>query len=327
MKQKEFARWLIQFDRLTPSQKARLREVAEKDGAATSVPDALRAREAELERTRVCLHCGSKGVVRNGTRAGLLRFRCRSESCGRTFNALSGTNLKHMRHREKWELYEQCLRDRLSLHAAARRCGISYRTAFLWRHRFLANLRGPARLNGVVEMDETYFRESCKGERDLRDRRKPRRRGVGKRPSESDESDRLPVLTAVARGGATRAWLLPTAEAVAIRLSMRAWLNPECVLVTDAHPSYRAANRELGHHHESLNQRRGEWKRGSFHLNTVNNRHAAMKSICNRLHKGVSSRYFDHYASWLMCSEFRVDKERDPNLFQLPLDRRTPVNT
>ena len=107
---------------------------------------------------------GSSGVVRHGKSAGLCRFRCRSASCGRTFHALTGTNLAGLRHKSKWSVFEACLRDRLTLHQSAERCGISYRTAFLWRNRLLGKQQKGSSLKGIVEMDETYFLESCKGD-------------------------------------------------------------------------------------------------------------------------------------------------------------------
>ena len=116
---------------------------------------------------------------------GFGRFRCRSASCGRTFHALTGTHLAGLKHKSKWPAFEECLRDRLTLHQSAERCGVSHRTAFLWRHRFLdQEERQGSSLQGIVEMDETYFLESCKGDRSLRKRRLRReswtqRPGVG----------------------------------------------------------------------------------------------------------------------------------------------------
>ena len=50
---------------------------------------------------------------------------------------------------------------------AAKRRGVAKPTASRWRHRFLAAsaLDKPARLNGIVEADETFILESFKGRR------------------------------------------------------------------------------------------------------------------------------------------------------------------
>ena len=145
-------------------QKQRLMLGVQKSVKSDELPEPVRQREAELDRLRVCTYCGSSWVVRYGKSAGLCRFRCRPASCGRTFHALTGTHLAGLRHKSKWSVFEACLRDRLTLHQSAERCGIAYRTAFLWRHRLLGQQQKGSRLKGIVEMAETYFLESCKGD-------------------------------------------------------------------------------------------------------------------------------------------------------------------
>ena len=123
MSPREFREMLNQILRLTPAQKRRLMLGVQKSVKSDELPEQVRQREAELARLRVCTHCGSSGVVRYGKSAGLCRFRCRSESCGRTFHALTGTHLAGLRHKSKWSVFEGCLRDRLTLHQSAERGG------------------------------------------------------------------------------------------------------------------------------------------------------------------------------------------------------------
>ena len=93
MSPREFKEMLNQILRLTPAQKRRLMLGVQKSVKSDELPGPVRQREAELDRLRVCTHCGSSGVVRYGKSAGLCRFRCRSASCGRTFHAQTGTHL------------------------------------------------------------------------------------------------------------------------------------------------------------------------------------------------------------------------------------------
>ena len=161
----KFKEMLDQIPKLIPAQQQRLMLGVQKSVKSDELPEQVRQREAELDRLRVCTHCGSSGLVRHGKSTGLCRFRCRSASCGRTFHTLTGTHLAGLRHKSKWSIFEACLRDRLMLHQSAERCGISYRTAFLWRHRLLGKQQKGSSLKGIVEMDEAYFLESCKGDR------------------------------------------------------------------------------------------------------------------------------------------------------------------
>lgn len=72
-------------------------------------------------------------MVRNDVTRGLQRYRCRD--CGRTFNALTGTQLVRLRHRERWPGQAQALIDGLSVTKAA----VARGTAFRWSHRLTAH--------------------------------------------------------------------------------------------------------------------------------------------------------------------------------------------
>ena len=67
--------------------------------------------------------------------AGLKRYKCKG--CNRTFNALTGTPLATLKHRDRWLAYAKALVDGVSLRKAAKRGRIDLTTAFRWRHRFL----------------------------------------------------------------------------------------------------------------------------------------------------------------------------------------------
>ena len=222
--------------------------------------------------------------------------------------------------------YQACLRQRTTIQDAASRCGISYRTAFLWRHRFLAEARALVALCGVVEIDETFFRERAKGDRTLRTRRPPRKRG-GLKGQRGLSSAQQPVLTATARGGETYAWHSFTTAALPVTITLQSWTTPDAVIVSDANPSYAAATRDLERPHEVINRSQGERLRGPWHLNPVNNRHRTMKSSLNHRHRGVSTKYLDNYMNWFMRQEFRPDKTIKPEFIRDPMQQTQPLNT
>ena len=64
MSPREFKEMLNQILRLTPAQKRRLMLGVQKSVKSDELPEPVRQREAELDRLRVCTHCGSSGVVR-----------------------------------------------------------------------------------------------------------------------------------------------------------------------------------------------------------------------------------------------------------------------
>ena len=62
---------------------------------------------------------------------------------------------------------------------------------------------------------------------------------------------------------------------------MSEWLAEDCAVVIDGHSSYQAASRNLNLHQETVRVSRREFRRGSWHLNTVNQRHMTMKRLLN----------------------------------------------
>ena len=130
--------------------------------------------ELGVGEARRCPHCASEGAVSRGMARGLRRYQCKG--CGRTFNALSGTPLSGLHHKERWLSFGASLAKGETVKASAARCDVAVSTAFRWRHRFLAAARSDSEvLKGIVEADETYVLESRKGARGLG--RKARRRG------------------------------------------------------------------------------------------------------------------------------------------------------
>ena len=155
--------------------------------------------ELGVDEARRCPHCAREGAVSRGMARGLRRYQCKG--CGRTFNALSGTPLSGLHHKERWLSFGASLAEGETVKASAARCDVAVSTAFRWRHRFLAAARSDSEvLKGIVEADETYVLESRKGARGLG--RKARRRG-GKAKKRGLSREQVPVLMAADRSGTT----------------------------------------------------------------------------------------------------------------------------
>jgi len=195
MRHRDFAELLERLGELTPQQKAVvIRHLGDRQdstgrGAASELPAPTRGPHCQARQERV----GSWGQSH-----GLKRYRCKD--CGRTFNALTGTLLAHLRKREQWGRYAQALIEGVSVREAARRCQIDKNTAFLWRHRFLHQAAGHRAEHeaGIVEADKSFFLESFKGQRHLP--RSARHRGgvAGKRGVNAEQ---IPVLVVRDRSG------------------------------------------------------------------------------------------------------------------------------
>jgi transposase-like protein len=113
-----------------------------------------------------CVYCSGKHIVKNGTRKdGVQTYICRD--CGKSFSASSNSITSRTRKKISiWAKYLKCMIDKKTLNESADECGISLRTAFVWRHKILDAIKEVAEktyLEGVVEADETFFNVSYKG--------------------------------------------------------------------------------------------------------------------------------------------------------------------
>ena len=62
----------------------------------------------------LCPHCGHEHVGKWGHSGVLQRYRCQSLTCHKTFNAVTGTSLARLHHRNKWFDYLRYMRDSLT---------------------------------------------------------------------------------------------------------------------------------------------------------------------------------------------------------------------
>ena len=157
-----------------------------------------------------------------------------------------------------------------------------------------AHDHNPLKLTGIVEADESYILESRKGERNL-DRKARKRGGKASKPGLSDEL--VPIFFAVDRSGTTAFSVLRSVTGDNVQAVLEPVIDDDIILVTDGNNIYPRCAKSLGIKHEALNISAGERKRGSFHIQTVNNRHSLFKAFLHRF-RGVSSKYLGNYLRW-----------------------------
>ncbi|MCY4143897.1 MAG: IS1595 family transposase [Gammaproteobacteria bacterium] len=285
--------------------------------------EALKNFDQSMTEVRRCPHCGKDKAFRHGRDSrGAQRFRCRPVSqggCGRIFNGRTGTPFARMRKPEKWSIFLEALaegyRSLDDLHKYGK-VDVSPRTLWRWRNVVFEALgsKKPVPLKGIVEIDETYFRESFKGSRGWKRgnppvARDPRRRGEASGPGLSLEY--LPVLTAIDRHGTRLKQVLGYQDE--IREALQDGIEKGSVLCTDGLATYRSVARDaeaathvvvpsseprnLISDNTMLNQS----LEGHFSLARVNAMHTGMKSFVNRQARGVSSRYLQGYLSWIQA--------------------------
>ncbi len=116
---------------------------------------------SQVDRSQVdrpqCPHCGFDGIVKNGTKDGRQRFKCKE--CGHTFSWRNNTFLYSIKSDYDTLLaYCDCMMQKMTIRQCAEHCGISVPTAFEWRHKILdalQNMQDEVILHGTGESDET----------------------------------------------------------------------------------------------------------------------------------------------------------------------------
>ena len=276
--------------------------------------------EKRLHDLRVCPHCRSWHVVRNGQAKGLQRYKCRG--CCKTFNALTGTSLARLRYRDKWLIQAQALIDGLSITKAAQQLEVARSTAFRWRHRFLAlpqALKATA-LDGIAEADETCILKSCKGQRALlrMTARKARRRG-GRATLRGMSLEHDVVLVVRDRSGATTDQIVQALDTAHLAAVLQPLLPSDAVLCTDGSPALAAAARHIGIEHHAVNVSAGIRVLGAWHINNVNGYHSRLKNWLRRFN-GIASSYLHHYLGWFRALDrFSTDGLKPAALLALAI--------
>lgn len=179
MDEKQFQQMIDKIGALTPAQfKALVQAYADKNGQdsgrvwSSAVYATSEQHLAALGINRVCPGCGSIAVVQNGTNdAGIQRFRC--QDCGKSFTRFTGTLLEKSRF--PWEVWVTVLRMTLNddslvdiqtvLEQDYGCEGINIKTVFAMRTKLIHAMAAvePPTLTGVIQMDESFVRESQKG--------------------------------------------------------------------------------------------------------------------------------------------------------------------
>lgn len=254
-------------------------------------------REARFASGMACVHCGSTSVKRNGKYRSRQRYLC--NDCGKSFNDMTNTPFSGSRYPEKWVKYIELMVEGYTLPKIAKRLKIHISTAFYRRHKILNALDslGFNQLQGIVESDETFFRESMKG-REIT-HRKAKKRGE-KDEKRGISNPKVAVVAAQDRNGnmIARKAGKGRVKAEAIDTVIDGYIPPSALLCTDTATNYKKFAKLKGLQLEMVNERQKQRvKKGIYHIQHVNNSHNRLKTWMERF-QGVATKYLDNYLYW-----------------------------
>lgn len=290
MKRKNFKNLLSTLDTLTYNQRKKLLDELTENPANES----LAIVESNNKKKRICPYCRSSSLQRWGKSHDLQRYRCKA--CLKTFNSLTETSLARLRHKDKWLPYSQCLTEGKSIRESAKLCGIDPKTAFRWRHRFLSSAARSKskKMTGIVEVDETFFTENCKGNRQIK-HRAPKKRG---KSSKKHSRDRVPVLMVRDRSGTEADFVFRTIEKQKVHSALKPLMDKEVVLCSDGNSLYKTfAKKEKIAHKRIIGNDKVYVVDQIFHIQNLNAYISRLKNWMLRFN-GVATKYLESYLGW-----------------------------
>ena len=251
-----------------------------------------------------CPRCKGLEFVSRGSHKGVKRYQCKN--CGRYFSANNGTALHGIHKKDKWQQYVECMQEGLSLRKSAKKVGISYQTAFNWRHKILSSTKDlqPSQLSGIIEVDDTFFAHSEKGNQKLN--RKARKRGDS---NKTLRENKVPVVVATDRNGNT---ILNVAGKGSVKRKdlrpiMKGKFHPESILCSDGANVYKGLAIQEGIKHiKAAVHSRPVAKDKTYNIQSVNQLHKELKNFMSRFN-GVSTKYLQHYLYWFMMQKKRLE--------------------
>jgi transposase-like protein len=300
----EFNKLLSALTQLTDQQTKRVEAALKSDHPALIIINAL---EQRMVTNPECPHCHSDQIKRNGKLNLMQRYRCKH--CSKTFNATTKTPLAKLHYKDKWLTYFSCMIEGDVLRKSAIKCNINLKTSFRWRHRLLQlpSLLKATSLQGIVEMDETFFPYSEKGSRSLS--RPAKKRGEKAKKRGRSKEDWVAVMTARDRSKQTYEAVLSTVSSAELNHNLKGRIEEDSVLCSDGFRAYIRVAEANKMEHKQLNVSAGIRVIDKvFHIQNVNAYHQRLKSWMRRFH-GVATKYLEHYLGWFRF----LDTSKNPN--------------
>lgn len=242
----------------------------------------------------VCAHCGSSRVYQMKSRATGKRNRrylWRCTICQRQYTVKVGTVMEDsavpLRH---WcyAFWAACASKKgVSALQIRRMTGLSYKSTLFLMHRIRFALAGdpvtPAKLEGIIEADETYVGG------------KPRYKGPH---NKRGLHDKTPVFALVVRGGGVRARVPDKVTASTLGKFIARNVNPmHARLITDESWAYTKIGRKFFGGHDTVNHSRREYARGDVTTNTVEGFFSLLKRGLYGTFHSVSDRHLHRYVA------------------------------
>ena len=245
----------------------------------------------------VCVHCGSDQVYKmadaaTGERSKRFLWRCRS--CQKQYTVRVGTVFEESRiglHHWCYAFWRAASSKKgVSAREIQRHCQLSYKSALFMLHRIRFALQvdyaPEEKLNGIVEVDETYI-----GGR-------PKNMHQAKKSMRGHRDHKIPVLAMLERGGRVRAQHLDKVTAENAKKVLKELVDSRARIMTDESHIYDWTDSHFRPNgHDTVNHGRKEYVRGDITTNTIEGFFSILKRGIFGVYHSVSRRHLHRYLS------------------------------
>ena len=267
-------------------------------------------KEFRFSKGKVCPHCSSELISKNGKYNGKQRYICKD--CKRTFTDFTNYAVYiSKKSLDKWLKYAKCMIMGLSIRKSAKIVGINIATSFFWRHKILdciSAFLGTGHVDGLIEADEVFFAENFKGTKTINMPRESHKRGksIKKRGISKEQ---ICVATALDRQGNLIIEPLCKGRMTYKELEnlYKGNIGENSILCTDSHKSYIRFATDFNLDHKRI--KTGKHKEDIYHIQHINSLHSNLKRWIGRFN-GVASKYISNYMHWFKWLKiFENDKD------------------
>ena len=208
----------------------------------------------EQQRGVCCPYCKSNYIKKHGYYRGGRCYICKS--CSHSFNDLTGTPFAWIHDKSKMLNYMKNMIQYHTLRDLSKMMHICLDTSFNWRHKilFAFSRKENDHLEGICEADETFFKYSEKGSREVKTHRKPHKRG-GVATKRGVSNELVPVIVSCDRKHNVICRVAGRGRITSrdIEDSLGNYIENSSILCTDVHNSYILYAKTHYQNHQILN--------------------------------------------------------------------------